>query len=68
MAHRSIGQEPLGFATGPRGASSLDQLDGLIEWKPIVVLLDPLYRATKGEPALPPLAMSKALLLSVWYD
>lgn len=68
MAHRSIGQEQLGFATGSRGASSLDELDGLIDWKPIAALLDPLYRATKGEPAWPPLAMFKALLLSVWYD
>ncbi len=32
------------------------------------MLLDRLYRATKGEPAWPPLAMFKALLLSVWYD
>ncbi len=68
MAHRSIGQEQLGFATGARGASSLDELDGLLDWKPIAVLLDPLYRATKGEPAWPPLAMFKALLLSVWDD
>jgi len=31
-------------------------------------LLDPLYSATKGEPAWPPLAMFKALLLSIWYE
>jgi IS5 family transposase len=68
MAHRSIGQEPFGFATGSRGASSLDELDGLLDWKPIAVLLDPLYRATKGKPAWPPLAMFKALLLPVWHD
>ena len=35
---------------------------------PIAALLDPLYSAAKGEPAWPPLAMVKALLLSVWYD
>ncbi len=34
----------------------------------MVELLRPLYPATKGEPAWPPLAMFKALLLSVWYD
>lgn len=68
MAHRSIGQEQLGFAIGSRGASSLDELDGLIDWNQVAVLLDPFYPATKGEPAWPPLAMFKALLLSVWYD
>lgn len=32
------------------------------------MLLDPLYPAAKGERAWPPLAMFKALLLSIWYD
>ena len=32
------------------------------------MLLEPLYPAAKGEPAWPPLAMFKALLLSIWYD
>jgi hypothetical protein len=31
MAHRSIGQEQLGFATGSRGGSSLDELDGRLD-------------------------------------
>ena len=35
---------------------------------PVAALLDPLHPATKGEPAWPPLAMFKALLLSIWYD
>lgn len=68
MAHRSIGQERFGFAGRGRSASSLDELGKLIDWEPISVLFDSLYRATKGEPAWPPLAMFKALLLSVWYD
>ena len=68
MAHRSIGQERLGFAERTRPASSLDGLDKLIDWSPIAALLDPLYSASKGEPAWPPLAMFKALLLSIWYD
>lgn len=68
MAHRSIGQEQLGFVIGARSASSLDELEGLIDWNPVAKLLRPLYPATKGEPAWPPLAMFKALLLSVWYD
>jgi IS5 family transposase len=31
-------------------------------------LFDPLYPATKGESAWPPLTMFRALLLSIWYD
>lgn len=68
MAQRSIGQERFGFAKRERVASSLDTLVSLIDWNSIAVLLDPLYPATKGEPAWPPLAMFKALLLSIWYD
>lgn len=51
MAHRSIGQEQLGFVIGSRSASSLDELNGLIDWNPVTELLRPLYPATKGEPA-----------------
>lgn len=68
MAHRSIGQERFGFAGRGRSASSLDELGKLIEWSAVAALLDPLYSAAKGEPAWPPLAMFKALLLSIWYD
>jgi hypothetical protein len=32
MAHRSIGQERLGFAVSSRSASSLDDLSRLIDW------------------------------------
>ncbi len=68
MAQRSIGQERFGFARGERVASSLDTLVSLIDWRPVAVRLDPLYPAARGEPAWPPLAMFKALLLSIWYD
>lgn len=68
MACRGIGQERFGFSTQSRSPSSLDDLSGLIDWGAVVTLLAPLYPATKGEPAWPPLAMFKALLLSVWYD
>lgn len=68
MAHRSIGQEQFGFAGRARPASSLDELGALIDWSPVAALLDALYSATKGEPAWPPLAMFKVLLLSIWYD
>lgn len=68
MAQLSIGQERFGFAGSGRALSSLDALVSLIDWSPVAVLLDPLYPASKGEPAWPPLAMFKALLLSIWYD
>ncbi|MGQ2948343.1 MAG: transposase, partial [Blastomonas fulva] len=34
----------------------------------MAALLDPLYPVSKGEPAWPPVAMFRALLLSIWYD
>lgn len=68
MAHRSIGQEQFGFAGRLGSRSSLDSLAGLIDWRAVSALLDPLYPAAEGEPAWPPLAMFKALLLSIWYD
>jgi transposase, IS5 family len=46
----------------------LDKLSRLIDWHPIMVLLKPIHASANGEAAWPPLAMFKALLLSVWYD
>jgi IS5 family transposase len=53
---------------GALASLTLDALVSLIDWRTVAVLLDPLYPASKGEPAWPPLAMFKALLLSIWYD
>ena len=66
--HRSIGQERLGFASETRSASSLDGLTGILDWTEIAGLLAGIHANAKGEAAWPPLAMFKALLLSVWYD
>lgn len=68
MAHRSIGQERFGFVGRERSTSSLDTLASLLDWSLVSQPLDGLYPAAKGEPAWPPLAMFKALLLSMWYD
>jgi len=68
VAHRSIGQERLGFAAEARSASSLDGLAGMLDWNEIAALLGGIYSNAKGEAAWPPLAMFKALLLSIWYD
>lgn len=68
VAHRSIGQERLGFASESRSASSLDGLFGMLDWTEIAHLLGSIHANAKGEAAWPPLAMFKALLLAVWYD
>ena len=68
MSHRVIGQESLGIGSTSRSGVTLDQLSSLIDWQPITALLSPLYPSAKGEPAWPPLAMFRALLLAVWHD
>lgn len=67
MARRRIGQESFGF--GERAQrSGLDELDRVIDWDEIDGLLGDVYASAKGEAGWPPLALFKALLLSVWYD
>lgn len=69
MSRRRIGQESFGWGgSGSERASSLDGLHDLIDWAPIETHLSPISSAAKGEPAWPPLALFKALLLSVWHD
>lgn len=68
MAHRSIGQGQLGLSASVKVASSLDDLGGIIDWAPISSALKTIHASPKGEPAWPPLAMFKALLLAVWHD
>lgn len=68
MAYRSIGQERLGFTVSSGRASSLDDLSRLIDWDRIAGILGQVHSSAKGEQAWPPLAMFKALLLSMWYD
>lgn len=70
MARRRIGQEALvlpGSGQAGRG-STLDQLAALIDWAPVEVQLKEVYAAAKGEPAWPPLALFRALLIAVWHD
>lgn len=69
MARRRIGQEAFGFKADRAGRrSSLDDLTGLVEWMPIERQLGNIHAAAKGEPAWPPLALFKALLIAVWSD
>jgi IS5 family transposase len=46
----------------------LDQLAKLLDWVRVEAQLVDVSSSAKGEPAWPPLALFKALLLSVWYD
>ena len=68
MSRRRIGQESFGFGRNGRRSSSLDDLVKLIDWSAIECHLADISNAPKGEPAWPPLALFKALLLAVWYD
>ena len=69
MLRRRIGQEEFRFAShSTTRRSSLDELAGLIDWLSIALELDDVHSARKGEPAWPPVAMFKALLIAVWYD
>jgi IS5 family transposase len=69
MSRRAIGQEELGIIAPRRGhCSSLDELTNLIDWAPVAQQLDVIHSAAKGEPAWPPLALFKALLISMWHD
>ncbi|HEX5776088.1 MAG TPA: IS5 family transposase [Caulobacteraceae bacterium] len=66
MPRRRIGQEEL-FAAEDRG-SSLDGLLALIDWSEVAERLEVVHASAKGEASWPPLAMFRALLLSIWYD
>jgi transposase, IS5 family len=69
MSRRQIGQEELIFrARKSTRQSPLDELVRLIDWTPLARDLDGIHCASKGEPAWPPLALFKALLIAVWYD
>ena len=68
MSRRRIGQEAFGFAIDRGRSSSLDDLLKLIDWAPADEALGTISCAAKGEPAWPPLALFRALLLSIWYD
>ena len=68
MARRRIGQEVFGFAAGGGRNAGLDELGRSIDWGALDALLKEIYAAGKGEPAWPPLALFKALLLGVWHD
>jgi IS5 family transposase len=69
MGRRRIGQETFGFvAEHNERRSCLDDLAALIDWAPVEHHLAVISCAAKGEPAWPPLALFRAMLVAVWYD
>ena len=74
MAHRSIGQERLGFGAEARSPSLLAKLAGLsglagmLDRNEIAALPGNIHTNARAKAAWPPLAMFKALLLSIWYE
>ncbi|WP_438752211.1 IS5 family transposase [Pararhizobium sp. O133] len=46
----------------------MDELSKLIDWGSVDRALGVVSCSAKGEPAWPPLALFKAMLLSIWYD
>ena len=68
MARRRIGQEDLIARPEPRSASSLAELDALLDWAEIDRHLAGVSAAAKGEPGWPPLALFHDLLLATWHD
>jgi transposase, IS5 family len=67
MSQRWIGQEAFAFGSSGVGRrSSLDDLRDLIDWAPIERQLSVVSCSAKGEPAWPPLALFKAMLLAMW--
>jgi IS5 family transposase len=66
MSQRWIGQETFAFGSSGVGrGSSLDDLRNLIDWLPIERQLAVVSCSAKGEPAWPPLALFKAMLLTI---
>jgi IS5 family transposase len=69
MARRRLGQDVLVFSSEGAGRqSTLDKLLDLIDWTPVEHHLRDISCAAKGEPAWPPLALFKAMLIAVWHD
>ena len=69
MARRQIGQEQLRFGEEQsRRSGALSEIAALIDWTEIDRPLASISAAPTGEQGWPPLALFKALLLSIWYD
>ena len=69
MARRVIGQEKLTVGNEPpRGGTSLDELDTMLDRQELERLLADISSSAKGALGWPPLALFRALLLAMWHD
>ncbi|MEO1027576.1 MAG: IS5 family transposase [Pseudomonadota bacterium] len=68
MGRRRIGQETFGFDDLAGRKTSQDEIGQLLNWPFVERSLSDISSSAKGEPAWPPLALFKAMLLSIWYD
>lgn len=72
MRRRRIGQLNLVDGLLRRGTVKrrdvLGEISALVDWDAIERLVDGIHRAGRGEPAYPPLAMVKVLLLQRWWS
>ena len=48
--------------------SKLDNMEMVLCWEEIEVILSPIYNSTTGCPSYPLLTLFRSLLLGVWYD
>lgn len=55
-------------APRPRKEGMLEEIDSLVDWKPIEKRLRGMYSKSKGRPAISPLGMFKLLLLEYFYN
>jgi len=57
-----------GFAAETRSPSLLAKLAGMLDRNEIAALPGNIHTNARAKAAWPPLAMFKALLLSIWYE
>lgn len=62
---RGLADEMLGE---PKHKSDLDEINALLDWARIAVIVKNVHDAAEGRPAYPPLLLVKALLLAQWYS
>jgi transposase, IS5 family len=67
MQKLQSGQMGLGDGLVAERATFLTEVDALIDWLPVELVLDGIYSSPKGRPSYPLLSMFKVLLLQQWY-
>lgn len=67
MGRKVIGQEVFEFS-GTVARNDLERLDEVVDWSALEDVLSGISSGVKGQAGWPPLALFKALLLSMWYD